>query len=111
MRIILSLSSFSGYYLFKSWILTLYVAGSMIKSKRLHHSSIVGGKARLKFMDLSGKSPLRLGKVRWFCFCEVGIQLHEQWKSVVGVINRGGEEDDFAVEGRDALAEMIHNHS
>jgi hypothetical protein len=39
----------------------------------------------------------RTAKFRWFCFCEVGIQLYEEWKSVVNLDN---EEDEFAVEGR-----------
>lgn len=35
-------------------------------------------KARMKFKQLSNKSALQLGKVRWFCFCELGIQIYEE---------------------------------
>jgi hypothetical protein len=60
--------------------------------------------ARLKFLELSNVPAIRLVKVRWFSFCEVGTQLDKYWSAVMGVID---EQNDFAVEGRQALRQMV----
>jgi hypothetical protein len=53
--------------------------------------------ARVKFLELSGVPAIRLAKVRWFSFCEVGTQLDKYWS----------EQNEFAVEGRQALRQMV----
>ncbi len=54
--------------------------------------------ARMKFKELAGVKAVRPGKVRWFCFCEMGIQLFTHWESVMRVLDDAGQE--FAVDTR-----------
>jgi hypothetical protein len=63
--------------------------------------------ARLKFLEKSTVSVVRLARVRWFSFCEVAIQIHQYWSAVLDVIH---EDNDFAVEGRAALRLMINQN-
>jgi hypothetical protein len=65
-------------------------------------------KARLKFREFAHQSALRLAKVRWFSFCEVATQLHKCWSAVLATID---EENDFAVDGREALRSIVANDS